>query len=559
MTARRVAGGSVFVGVTAVAAAVAAWPVYASWQFAVLAAVAAAVGAGIAALVFRRRWSPWRTAALLAGAFILLCVPLAVPARLGGPVDLLRGLGEAAAGVVLAWKDLITVDLPVGAYRNLLVPALVIFLAGTCGALLLSWRSDRWAIAAVPVGFGMLGFGLFFGRTEVSDPLRVGAVTLYAPAETLLGVVGLLSAVLWLAWRTHDERVRALYRAATASGVRVSRRPSRTDRRRTALGAAMVSLALVAAVAIVPWAARGADRDVLRSAAGPEREIAAAVSPLTQYRALFAPERADDVLFRVSGEGRLPERVRVATLDTYDGETFRAGSGDPGASASFVRVPAALDAGEGAAVEAEIAIEALEGIWLPTVGRVSSVEFAGERAAALADRFYYSAHAQAGVVTAGAGPATATRTACAPSNRPRPIWPPSRRPATTRRRCRRRTTSCGGSRSTRRVRTARPSRASWSCCASAASSATRWRSTRMRRRRGCPSSRPTRSSPAPRGTPSPASTRCSRVCSNARATRGQPHPGTSSPPWAMRSSSPWPPRSSRASWDSPRASCWARG
>ncbi|KAA9158381.1 transglutaminase domain-containing protein [Microbacterium lushaniae] len=397
------AGGSVFVGVTAVAAAVAAWPVYASWQFAVLAAVAAAVGAGIAALVFRRRWSPWRTAALLAGAFILLCVPLAVPARLGGPGDLLRGLGEAAAGVVLAWKDLVTVDLPVGAYRNLLVPALVIFLAGTCGALLLSWRSDRWAIAAVPVGFGMLGFGLFFGRTEVSDPLRVGAVTLYAPAETLLGVVGLLSAVLWLAWRTHDERVRALHRAATASGVRVSRRPSRTDRRRTALGAAMVSLALVAAVAIVPWAARGADRDVLRSAAGPEREIAAAVSPLTQYRALFAPERADDVLFRVSGEGRLPERVRVATLDTYDGETFRAGGGDPEASASFVRVPAELDAGEGTAVEAEIAIEALEGIWLPTVGRVSSVEFAGERAAALADRFYYSAHAQAGVVTAGGG------------------------------------------------------------------------------------------------------------------------------------------------------------
>ncbi len=402
MTARRVAGGSVYVGVTAVAAAVVAWPVYASWQFVLLAAVAATVGAGIAALVFWRRWSPWRTAALLGGAFLLLCVPLAVPARLGGPGELLRGLGEAAAGVVLAWKDLVTVDLPVGAYRNLLIPALLIFLFGTCGALLLSWRSDRWAIAAVPVGFGMLGFGLFFGRAEVSDPLRAGGLTLHAPMETLLGVVGLLSAVLWLAWRTHDERVRALHRAATASGVRVSRRPSRTDRRRTALGAAMVSLALVAAVAIVPWAARGADRDVLRSAAGPERELAAAVSPLTQYRALFAPDRADDVLFRVSGEGPLPERVRVATLDAYDGETFRAG-GDADASAPFVRVPSALDAGEGTAVDVEVAIESLEGIWLPTVGRVSSVEFTGQRAAALSDRFYYSASAQAGVVTAGGG------------------------------------------------------------------------------------------------------------------------------------------------------------
>jgi hypothetical protein len=402
---RALTGGSLYVGITVLIAAVAAWPIYASASYLLLVAVAVVVGAGIAVLATWRRFGGLIVAGLLAAAFVVLAVPLAVPSRLGGLGDILRGLGEALSGVVFAWKDLVTVELPVGSYRNLLVPALVVFLVGTCVALLLSWRTDRWATAAVPVGLALTGYGLFFGRTSVSAPLSLGPVTLYAPVETAIGVAALVSALLWLAWRTHDDRARALHRAATASGVRLSRRPSRTDRRRTALGAGMVALALVVTVAVVPWAARGAQRDVLRAAAGPERDIASAVSPLSDYRAQFAPERADEVLFRVSGE-QLPDRVRLATLDTYDGEIFRAEGGadaDVETDAAFVRVPAVLDTGEGAAVDARIEIEALDGIWMPTAGELSAVEFAGDRSAALSDGFYYSTASNAGVQTAGGG------------------------------------------------------------------------------------------------------------------------------------------------------------
>ena len=102
----------------------------------------------------------------------------------------------------------------------------------------------------------------------VSAPLPIGPVVLHAPLETAVGVAALTTCLLWLAWRTHDERVRALQRAAASSGVRISRRPSAADRRRTALGAAMVAGALVLAIAVVPYAARGAEREVLRSAVG---------------------------------------------------------------------------------------------------------------------------------------------------------------------------------------------------------------------------------------------------------------------------------------------------
>ncbi|MGW9586120.1 transglutaminaseTgpA domain-containing protein [Microbacterium sp. NPDC055455] len=402
--APRIAAGVVFTVLIATIAAVAAWPIYRSGGLVVLVIAGVVTGGAIAAVARARRWSGWIVAALLSAAVLVLGIPLAVPSRLGGPSELARGLTELASGLLFGWKDLLTVELPVGAYRNLLVPALVVFLIGTCVVLLLAWREDRVAYAAVPVALVMVTFGLFFGRTTVSAPLVLGPVVLHAPLETAVGVAGLTTCLLWLAWRTHDERVRALQRAAASSGVRISRRPSAADRRRTALGASMVAGALVIAVVVVPFAARGAEREVLRSAVGPDIDVSAEVSPLSEYRALYADDRADDVLFTVEPvSGALPERLRIATLDAYDGEVFRSGGEGAVEAGRFVRVPSSLDAGDGSAVVARIRIDDWDGIWMPTLGRLSAVEFAGERAASLADGFYYNASASAGVQTAAGG------------------------------------------------------------------------------------------------------------------------------------------------------------
>ncbi|MBW9095319.1 transglutaminase domain-containing protein [Microbacterium jejuense] len=400
----RIAAGAVFALLIVVVAAVAAWPIYRSGSFLLLVGVGSVVGGAIAAVAWWRRWNAAIVAGVLAVTLVLVGVPLAVPARLGGVPELVRGLAELANGLVFAWKDLVTVELPVGSYRNLLVPALVVFLIGTCLVLLLAWRDDRAAYLAVPVALAMVSFGLFFGRTSVSAPFVLGPVTLYAPVETAIGVAGLLTCLLWLAWRTHDQRVRALQRAAASSGVRISRRPTGADRRRTVLGTGMVAGALIIAIAVVPYAARGADRDVLRSAVGPDIDLSAEVSPLAQYRSLFADDRAGDVLFRVeAASGALPERVRIATLDAYDGEVFRSGGEGAVDAGRFVRVPSALDAGEGDEVALTVEIGTWDEIWMPTAGRLRSVDFAGDRAASLSDRFYYNASAAAGVQTAGGG------------------------------------------------------------------------------------------------------------------------------------------------------------
>src|SRR6187431_1227604 len=399
----RIVAGSVFVAAMVGIAAVAAWPIYRSSWFALLVIVAAGVAALIAVAARLRRWSGAMTTAVCGVAFLVVGVPLAVPSRIGGAPDLLRGFVDLLAGTVLAWKDLITVELPVGTYRNLLVPALVVFLGGTCAALVLSWRAGRDAYAAAPIALGMVFFGLIFGAAATSAALPIGPVRLYAPLETAIGIAGLVATLLWLAWRGRDERVRALERAANSGGVRLLRKPSAADRRRAALGAGLVAVAVVGVVATVPFAARGADRSVLRAASGPEVDLAAEISPLATYRAFFADARADDVLFTVAAQDGAPARVRLATLDSYDGEVFRSGGAHSVDEAHFVRVPAALDPGAGDPVRMQVVIDSLTGIWMPTAGRVASVEWGGDRAAALAEGFYYSAAAAAGLQTADGG------------------------------------------------------------------------------------------------------------------------------------------------------------
>lgn len=393
---KRITAGSVYVGVMVVLAALAAWPIYRSASFLLLVVVSALLGAAIATYVQWRRAGGWAAAALVVATFFVVGVPLAVPSRLTDPASFVHGLGDLAVGAVVGWKDLLTVELPVGSYRNLLVPALVVFLVGTAVALLLAWREDSWAIAAVPVAFAMTGFGLLFGRTEVSAPLQLGLFTLAAPIETLIGIVALASGVLWLAWRSRAARLVALRQAVASSGVRM-RRVAHADSRRLALGLTMAAIAAVVALG-VPAAAASLDRTVLRTATGPRVEISQAVSPLSSYRALFSDAEYDQVLFRASG-AHVPERIRLAVLDAYDGAVYRTGVGD--GAPSFVRVASARTSGQGEPVDMQILVGGLQGIWMPSAGSLSSADFEGSRAAALADGFYVDAGLSAAVQTAG--------------------------------------------------------------------------------------------------------------------------------------------------------------
>lgn len=387
--AARVISGSVYVAVGVTIAALAAWPIYRSMAFVLLVLVAVAAAAVIAAVATVRRWNGWVVAAALTASFVLLAVPLAVPGRLGSVADVLAGLGEAGAGAVVGWKDLLTVTLPVGTYRNLLVPALVVFLVGTCAGLLLAWRTDRKAAGAVAVMWTMAAFGLLFGSSVVSAALAVGPVRIAAPIETGLGLASLASGLLWIAWRGRAARVSALRRADVEAGSRVRR--SHRARTNPAVAVGMLALAVVAgATATTAVSAAETDRQVLRGTAGPELLVAEQVSPLATYRSWFADDAFDEVLFTVSGDA-LPDRIRLAVLDDYDGTTYRTSSAPSGV---FARVPTASGS---AADPITVEIAAWSSIWMPVPGALAAAEFQGDRARTLSEGFYYNASLQAAV------------------------------------------------------------------------------------------------------------------------------------------------------------------
>jgi len=379
------AGGALYVAAMTALAAVAAWPIYASVTYLVLVGGCVTAAAALAVLAHRSCWRGGITTAAAVAVALVLGLVVAVPVYRVGAV---RGLTQFLAGLLTAAKDLVTVELPVGEYRNLLVPALVVFLAGPLAALLLSWRRTRSFVAAVPVALAMQWFGLGFGPDATTRPVRLGGLAVAAPREAVLGGLGLLLCVGWLAWRARAERTEALHRAAQASGVRLTRVRGAAALRSAALAWLMVVVATAVALLATPLLASGLQRDVLRSGTGPDLQRARAVDPLVSYRESFTDAGFNRILFSVHSTGTLPDRVRLATLTHYDGVTFSV-AGQNGSE--FRRVPYRRDPGTGTRTQLTVTTGALGTPWLPLAGSLASIDFGGPRTQELGDGFYYDA------------------------------------------------------------------------------------------------------------------------------------------------------------------------
>src|SRR5690606_31011941 len=95
------------------------------------------------------------------------------------------------------------------------------------------------------------------------------------------------------------------------------------------------------------------------------------------------------------------ERVRLATMDSYDGHVWGiTGSGAAG-TGTFTRTGERLvtDVSPDAA-QVRIGIEAYTGVWLPTVGASEDVDFVNGRARELTDSFYFNRTTDTGLVAA---------------------------------------------------------------------------------------------------------------------------------------------------------------
>lgn len=383
---RFVAVSTAAVWLSTAIAATALWPVYQSREFLILVAVTTVVASAIAiaGAVFRLPAHVVALGGLL--AYVVLGVPLAVPGlALYGVLPTLDGLAALGLGTALGWKQLLTITLPVGSFQSLLVPAFVLVLVTVLCGLSLALRARIGAVAVIaPIVLFLAG--ILFGGTTGFFPVAASL----ALAATLL---------VWLVFfRWHDRR---------AAGRRQGTGPDRFDTdeggrpvegsiamgaRTLARAGLIVAVAAGGAVAATAVAPPSGSREVLRSAIAQPFDPRSSVSPLSEFRRYHQPGNESATMLTVAG---LPDgsRIRIATLDTYDGIVYSVGTDSArGDSGTFTLVPSRVDRSTlaGERVTVEVTVGAYSGVWLPTVGAFESISFGGPDAAELRGSFYFN-------------------------------------------------------------------------------------------------------------------------------------------------------------------------
>ncbi|PPF60607.1 transglutaminase, partial [Clavibacter michiganensis] len=171
-------------------------------------------------------------------------------------------------------------------------------------------------------------------------------------------------------------------------------------RTRLALGAGLLVVALGVGLATGGLLAPVSAREVLRDAIVPPLDLHDYPSPLVGFRKYVRDEK-EDVLFTVKG---LPDgaRVRLATLDAYDGVVYNvAGDGTAG-SGTFTRVSGDIPNDvKGDKATLDVTIGDLTGVWIPDAGYLDSFRFTGDRADELANSLHYNRTTGVAISTLG--------------------------------------------------------------------------------------------------------------------------------------------------------------
>lgn len=304
-----------------------------TWWLTVGIGLATAVG--VTLLAERLRLGPLLSVLLLAVSYLLLGPAAAAPDRAAAGVlptpDALRTL---VVGAVESWRTVLTLPVPLGTSRGeLVVPFLITLLGGFLATTFL-WRT-RFAGFAALVLVACFATAAAFGLHDASLPLARGA---------LLVVVLLL----WMRWRT-------------LRGLRTS------WLRRIGMGAAVVSLAGVAGWGIAA-AVDGSQREVLREHVEPPLAELELKSPLARYRDFYKAHEGE-VLFRFENLPAGHPRVRLATMDQFDGLVWNVTTADLETGTSAFR-PAPNVQGGGAV---QVAVGDYTGVWVPTIGTARGV------------------------------------------------------------------------------------------------------------------------------------------------------------------------------------------
>ncbi|MBB5642498.1 transglutaminase-like domain-containing protein [Cryobacterium roopkundense] len=331
------------------------------------------LGLGVAWTGAQLRWGTLTVALATVVAYFVCGGVLALrSSTLLGFVPSLETLRQLALGVVFSWKQLLTVEAPVAGFDTLLIVPLLASLITAVVAGSVALRSPRPGFALMPVVL-LFVISISFGTREAVLPV-------------VRGVALAAGGIAWCAWRLADARAATL--RATA-GDDAAAGSTSAGNRRLLVGAALVAVALVAGVVTGDVGAPAAARQVLRDTVVPPLDLRAYPSPLVSFRK-YVRDFKDKPLLTVAG---LPDgaRLRLATLDLYDGVVYNVSGDGSAGSGTFARVGTEIaETRSGRPARLTFTMEGLTGVWVPDAGYLTSLAFHGDRTKELGDSLHYN-------------------------------------------------------------------------------------------------------------------------------------------------------------------------
>lgn len=331
------------------------------------------------------------TSALALGAYLVLGTVLAVPdAAIAGFVPSLDSLRTLLLGVVFAWKDMLTVGVPVGTAGGVLIVPFLSSLLTALVAGILTWRAKAPYWPLLPV-LTLFVTGIAFSTNAA-----------FLTVERGIGLT-----VIAIAWATF--RRDALRRSDTRK-VSVNRPQSdagtaqRARIRRLGTAAAVIAASMAITAVAAPLVTASDDRKVLRNVVVPPFDPKDYITPLASFRT-FVKDKKDDTLFVVKGLPR-DGRVRLGALDAFNGTNYNM---DPNGSGNFSKVGDTKSINTLADTSSvvptndyaiDITIEDYQGFFVPGGRKTTGLSF-DQSASGAASGLYFNSGTDTAVTTKG--------------------------------------------------------------------------------------------------------------------------------------------------------------
>jgi hypothetical protein len=353
------------------------WRIYETTYIFVAATIAMLFGFGISYYSAKKRFPGWLVVIIGFSGYLIGGLFAVSPRIFTG--DVTNAIRSVFVAPLFSWKQLATLELPLGTFSNTLAPFfIVIYVVSLVSSWIYLTKPHRRYLLSLS-SFMLIAFGIIFGLKSYSPDVVLLGIRFPRFTDTILGLVWIFTTAFWLNITRSNTSVKFIGTANRFSGT-IGKVIN------AAVLLMLVIFSGVLAFSLTPILA-GNSFSNLRS--DPLTITPPALSPLDNYRSYFQTTKdnsnLDSKLLSVSGDVSENDYIRFATLPYYDGVKWVSSSSNP--DDEFHQLVYRVN-NERPTGNVTITNENYNSDWIPTLENVVGVNFNNN---SLSQHIFYNA------------------------------------------------------------------------------------------------------------------------------------------------------------------------